>query len=298
MPKSPTDEIELEAKDRRFTALTAGDGPPVLCLHGFPDHNRSYRHQLPALAQAGYQAVSPMLRGYEPKSQGGKAVPEFHPVAMVDDVVEMASQLGDGKPIHIVGHDWGAVLTYLATTLHPKLFRSATTIAVSPFHSAEAGIRNHLNQILNSWYMIFFQLRFFSDRFVQAFDFALIEKLWRDWSPGWQIEPDEMEALKKTFRQPDVLWCALAYYRSTLNPLLSESKRLQELARMPITVPTLVISGATDGCMEPKLFDYINPEMFPSGYRSEQVDGGGHFVHQEKPAEVNALIINWLKTHT
>ena len=61
--------IELEANGLRFRALAEGTGDPVLCLHGFPDHYQSFRHQLPMLADNGYRAVAPMMRGYEPSSQ-------------------------------------------------------------------------------------------------------------------------------------------------------------------------------------------------------------------------------------
>lgn len=289
--------IESAVGERRFTALTAGDGVPVLCLHGFPDHHRTFRHQLPALADAGYRAVAPLLRGYEPSSQGEHKVSDFHPLQIATDVIAWARELGAGSPIHLLGHDWGAIVAYAACGIAPELFRSATTIAVPPLHAMESGMRKYPGQIRNSWYTLFFQLRGVSDRFVARNDFAFIERLWRDWSPGWSCEPEEMEALKATFRQPDVLWYALAYYRATLNPFLADSRELRRRTNEPIDVPTLTITGARDGCMDTRMYDCVDPALFPGGYRTERIPGGGHFVHLECPTEVNRLLLDWLGAH-
>jgi pimeloyl-ACP methyl ester carboxylesterase len=286
--------LELSSEARRFTALAQGEGPLVLCLHGFPDHHRSFRHQLPALAEAGYRAVAPLLRGYEPSSQLRRRVADYHCLAIASDVETWARQLGDGEPVHLVGHDWGAVVASLATAREPGLFRSATSIAVPPMHAVQAGIRRHPGQLRNSWYMLFFQLRGVADRAVAARDFAFLEKLWRDWSPGWRWDPEDMATLKETFRQPDVLWSALAYYRAMLNPMLPESRETRRLSELPIDVPTLAITGERDGCMDTRIFDCLDPALFPKGHRVERIAGAGHFVHQEKPSEVNRLLLEWL----
>ena len=160
-----------------------------------------------------------------------------------------------------MGHDWGGIVTYLVCALEPGLFRSATTIAAPPLQALEIGIRRHPVQIRNSWYTLFFQLRGVADRVVAARDFAFVEKLWRDWSPGWTWDPEDMAALKRTLREPGVLWSALAYYRAMLNPFLADSREVRRRAQQPIEVPTLV------------------------------------FVHQEKPDAVNPILLDWLASH-
>ncbi|MDG2306696.1 MAG: alpha/beta hydrolase [Candidatus Binatia bacterium] len=287
--------ITLEANELRFRCLTAGDGAPVLCLHGFPDHYESFRHQLPALANAGYRAFAPMMRGYEPSSQPGRDVAAHHPMRLASDVVQWARTLGGGEPIHLVGHDWGAIAGALACLVEPTLFRSFTSIAIANFQSVEDGIRHHPIQLRNSWYILFFQLRGIADTIVARNDFAFIERLWRDWSPGWDWEPDEMERLKQTFRQPGVAWSALAYYRAMMHPFLEDSKRTRELTRAPTHVPTLTVTGADDGCMDTRLFDYIDPAQYPKGVRTERFEGAGHFVHQEKPEAFNPMLVDWLR---
>lgn len=287
--------MQLEANGLRFRALVEGEGPPVLCLHGFPDHDESFRHQLPALAASGRRAVSAMMRGYEPASQPGRDVAAYHPVQVARDAIEFARSLGDGRPIHLVGHDWGAIAGAIACLLEPELFRSYTSIAIANFQSVEDGIRHHPNQLRNSWYILFFQLRGLADAVVARNDFAFLERLWRDWAPGWSWDPDAMESLKNTFRQPGVLWSALAYYRAMMNPFLADSRLLREKTRAPTLVPTLAVTGATDGCMETRLFDHVDRSLYPKGVRIERIEGAGHFVHQEKPEEFNALLLEWLE---
>jgi pimeloyl-ACP methyl ester carboxylesterase len=286
--------IELSSAGLRSSALALGEGPPMLCLHGFPDHWESFRHQLGPLAKAGYRAVAPLLPGYEPSSQPSQRVADFHPLRVASHVVAWARELGDGSPIHLVGHDWGAIVSYLACALEPRLFRSLSALAVPPFHAMEAGIRRHPGQLRNSWYIFFFQLRGIADRVVAARDLAFIEKLWRDWSPGWSWDPDDMAALKQRFREPGVLWSALAYYRATLNPMLADSREMRRLSALPLAVPTLAITGARDGCMDTRMYDYVDGALFTQGYRMERLEGAGHFAHQEKPEEVNGLLLDWI----
>jgi len=292
-----TIEIELTVGRRRFTALSAGDGVPVLCLHGFPDHHRTFDLQFPCLVDAGYRPVAPLLRGYEPSSQGPRRVRDYHPMQTASDVVAWARTLGEGRPIHLVGHDWGAIVAYAACATAPELFLSATTLAVPPLHSMEAGIRRYPVQLRNSWYTLFFQLRGIADRVVARNDFAFIERLWRDWSPGWKFPPAEMEALKQTFRQPGVPWFALAYYRATLNPFLDDSRKMRRLADTRVEVPTCVVTGARDGCMDTRIYDFIEKSRFPAGYRMERIADAGHFVHRERPEETNRVLLDWLGRH-
>jgi pimeloyl-ACP methyl ester carboxylesterase len=91
-----------------------------------------------------------------------------------------------------------------------------------------------------------------------------------------------------------VLWSALAYYRATLNPLLGDSREMRHLSALPISVPTLAITGAQDGCMDTRMYDYVDGSQFAQGYRMERLEGAGHFAHQEKPDEVNALLLDWI----
>lgn len=275
------------------TAYALGSGPVVLCLHGFPDHARSFRHQLPALAAAGFRAIAPTLRGYEPSSQPDGKPSSYHPVRIAHDVIAWSRQLSD-QPVHVIGHDWGSVVTDLALHLAPERFARAATIAVPPLGAVQRVPWRLPRQLRLSWYMFFFQLRGVADRAVARDDFAFIERLWRDWSPGWSWDPAEMAELKQTFRKPCVLRAALGYYRATFNPLLADSLAMQKLARRPYDVPLLAITGALDGCLDTRVYDLVDPKLFRAGLRVERIAGAGHFAHQEKPDAINRLLADWL----
>jgi len=286
------DLIELRANGLSFSAHAAGAGPLVLCLHGFPDHAGSFRHQLPALAAAGYRAVAPTMRGYQPSSQPPDG--DYHVVRLAEDVVGWLDHLGVER-CHLIGHDWGAVTAYAVAALAPERLLSLTTLAVPPLRRMGRAVLRHPGQLRNSWYMAFFQLRGLSDRVVARNDWAFLERLWRAWSPGWDWPAEDMAALKRSFAQPGVLTAALGYYRAFASGGPA-ARRTRELLLAPSAVRLLALTGARDGCMDSRLYDLAcDPRDFPpGGLRVERVADSGHFLHQERPAEVNRLLLDWL----
>lgn len=295
----------LSASGMQFSALEGSresaretGRPLVLLLHGFPDHHRTWRSQIPALVAAGYRVVAPLLRGYEPRSQ--PIDDDYHVARLVEDVLGFIDYLGSLR-VHLVGHDWGAIVGYAVAAQAPERLLSLTTVAVPPLRRVAARpqlLRLLPRQLHNSWYVLFFQLRMLSDAALRRRDFALIDKLWRDWSPGFTPPAEEIRLLKRTFRQPGVAAAALAYYRAMLDPFSRASARSRELLRAPVPAPTLVVTGATDGCLDTRLFEpLIRREDFPAGVSLRRIHGAGHFVHQEKPDEFNKLLIGWLRAH-
>lgn len=295
----------LSASGLQFSALegkrpVAGDRhrPVVLCLHGFPDHHRTWRLQIPALTAAGYRVVAPLLRGYEPSSQ--PIDDDYHLVRAVEDVLGWIEYLGCLR-VHLVGHDWGAMIGYQVAAKAPERLHSLTAMAVPHLRRLwpTPGVLRLLpRQLRNSWYIFFFQLRMLSDAALRRDDFALIDRLWRDWSPGFTPPPEEMRLLKRTFRQPGVAAAALGYYRALLDPWTRAAAASRALARAQVPVPTLALTGETDGCCETGLFDWMmRPEDFPRGLEVRRIRGAGHFLHQEKPDDVNAALLHWLRRH-
>lgn len=280
----------------RFSARSCGQGPLVLCLHGFPDNAGSWRHQLPVFADAGYRAVAVTLRGYEPSSvtsTGGYGQAE-----LAADVIAFLDGLGADRA-HLVGHDWGAAIGYAAAAAAPDRFASLTTLAVPHPGRFLTGILGHPRQLRLSWYMFFFQLRGIAERTVSRDDFEFIRRLWRDWSPGWAAPPDVLESVVDALRQPGVLGAALGYYRSALSPgSLPLTRSARRAACFPVPVPTLAISGERDGCIDSRVFrDMMRREDFPAGLEVATIPEAGHFVHQEQPAAVNARLLEWFRRH-
>jgi pimeloyl-ACP methyl ester carboxylesterase len=283
----------LHASGLAFSALEQGEGEVVLCLHGFPDNRRSFRHQLPVLAAAGFRAVAPTLRGYEPDAQPADG--DYHIVRMAEDVVGWIDDLGRER-VHLVGHDWGAVIGYATAAMAPERLASLVTLAIAHPGRIQEGLRKLPSQIRNSWYMLFFQLRGLADLAVEARDWALIGKLWRDWSPGWQPPAEELAAVKQTLALPGVKKAALGYYRAMFDTRSPAARETTRLLRSAIRVPTLALTGARDGCMDTRMHDLtMHAEDFPEGFRVERVRDGGHFLHQEKPEEVNRILLDWLR---
>ena len=197
-----------------FSAQAMGDGPIVLCLHGFPDNAGSFRHQLPALAEVGYRAISLTLRGYEPGSIPGDG--DYTMETIATDILAVIDSLNTG-PVHLIGHDWGAAVAYVAAAAAPERFRSLTVMAVP--HAgrfARDGLRIP-RQLRLSWYMGFFNIPWLSDWVVSRHDYRFIRRLWRDWSPSWQPEPGVLEGVISTLSQPGVRSAALGYYRAALS---------------------------------------------------------------------------------
>ncbi len=283
----------VAARGLTFHTLEEGNGPLALCLHGFPDHARSFRHQLPMLAAAGYRAVAPAMRGYAPTGPAPDG--RYQSAALALDAVALIEALGYDDAI-VIGHDWGALAAYGAALAAPKRVRKLVTAAVPYGAQVSTAFMTSYDQQRRSWYMFFFQTPF-ADVALAHDDFAFLERLWRDWSPGWQFPAAEMTALKETFRQPGVAAAALAYYRAMLNPALQDPALAELQGRIllePIQVPAMVLHGANDGCMGAELVEGM-AAYFPRGLRIEIVPGSGHFLHQERPDVVNALIADFLR---
>jgi len=288
---APHDALVFTNGDLTFSAQAMGEGPVVLCLHGFPDNVDSFRHQLPVLAAEGYRVISLALRGYEPASIPKDG--DYTLESIATDVIAVLDQL-EADPVHLIGHDWGAAIAYVVAAAAPERFKSLITMAVP--HAgrfARDGLRIP-KQLRLSWYMGFFNIPWVSDWVVSRQRYAFIRKLWRDWSPGWQPESGVLERVIDTLAQPGVRGAALGYYRAALSlrALLVSAAE----AHYSVPVPTLALTGELDGCIDSQVFERLMvPVDFPAGMTCRRVVDAGHFLHQEQPAAVNALILEWLE---
>jgi pimeloyl-ACP methyl ester carboxylesterase len=274
-----------------FAAGLENDGPLVVCLHGFPDSAHTWRHLLPRLADAGFRAVAPFLRGYAPTEVPSDG--RFQTAASAMDALALRDALGGGPDSVIIGHDWGAIITHIAANVRPDAFAKVVTMAVPPGNAVGVAFLSNLAQIKRSWYMFFFQHPF-ADFVVGANDLAYIDMLWADWSPGFDAT-EELELLKPSLRDPANLQAALGFYRATLGAGYNDPA-LQSAQDMSSTIPPqplLYIHGRTDGCMGSEVAEFAAAELTPNA-RARFIDGAGHFMHLEKSAEVNDIILSFL----
>lgn len=295
-----SDEIQvIELANATMSARVYGpqDGVPVLCLHGFPDTAFSFRHQVAPLVENGFRVIVPTMPGYEPSSLSPDG--RYFLPPMAETILELLDQVAPDQKVHIVGHDWGAYVTFLCAIMAPERFLSATQMAVPhPIRMREA-LKRVPKQIKNSWYIFFFQLPGLPERLIKRKNFAFLEWIWRKWSPGWAWEGEAMDDLKRAFSDDRVLDAALRYYRDTFALKDPRAQRNLDLSLQENKVPTLGLAGKLDGCIDAAVFaGALQERDFPNGLKVEVIAGAGHFLHQEKPAVVNPILLDWLKTHS
>lgn len=294
MPAAPPaiTEGSIEANGLTFGYLAAGEGPLALCLHGFPDSAWSWRHLLPELAAAGYRAVAPFLRGYVPTAVPADGL--YQPGAIASDAIALHQALGGDADAVLIGHDWGALASYAAAGHAPERWKRVVVAAVPPAATVAQAFFSY-DQLQRSWYMFFFQSPL-SDLAVPMDDLAFIDRLWQDWSPGFDGSTFAAQA-KDCMRDPANLAAALGYYRATLGAgaRSPEYDQIEAAGALPLTMPALYLHGADDGCMGAELIDDGVLTSLPAeGSRYELVPDAGHFLQVEQPEAVNRLIVDFL----
>ena len=247
---------------------------------------------MPQLAEAGYRAVAPFMRGYAPS-----AVPSdgcYQTAMLARDANALHEILGGDSDAVIIGHDWGAPSVYGAALDAPSRWRKVVGMAVPPTAALGLAFVQNLEQVKRSWYMFFFQ-HGLADLVVSANNFAFIDMLWRDWSPEYDASVD-LEFVRKSLADPKNLQAALGYYRAALgdgyrDPQLSELQN-QMGSGVP-TQPLLYLHGANDGCIGADVVESAK-SMAPANVKFEVVAAAGHFLQLEQPEKVNKLICQFL----
>jgi pimeloyl-ACP methyl ester carboxylesterase len=282
----------VEANGVSFHYLEAGHGPLALCLHGFPDDAYTYSELLPALARAGFRGVAPFMRGYAPTSPAPDG--RYQAVLLAQDALALIDALGGGRAF-VVGHDWGATAAYGAAALAPERIARLVTLGAAHPAAFRGPLATSYERHKGIWHAYFFQMPF-AEQVVAANDFAYLEAWWRDASP--ELDPTPViERVKATFRQPGVVTAALSYYRHSFHPANRDPalQALQERASTaPTAVPTLALHGTRDRPGRLEAFEGMD-DLFTKGLEKVVFPGAGHFVHVERPVEVNRRIVEFFQ---
>jgi len=308
-PTFPAAEV-IHTGEIRMAVHMAGEGPPVLLVHGFPELAFSWRHQLPALAAAGYRAIAPDMRGYG-GSDKPEGVHEYTIQKLIGDLVGLMDALGIDRPL-LVGHDWGALVTWQMALLRAE--RMAGLVALNiPFFR-----RPPIDPILwmrlklgKEFYIVDFQRsdeadrRFAEDpaRFIDVMmrkrrvnrnrpsgkrqPLSLLRMLSRD-EPGGEVllTPAELRYYADAFAAGGFTG-PINWYRNWTHNWKSTRGVAQT-----VRVPSLFIGASDDAIISPRQIEAMRADV--SDLEIRMIEDCGHWTQQEKPVELNAIMLEWM----
>lgn len=286
------ESLNLTANGIAFHALADGppDGPLVLCLHGFPELGRSWRHQLPALAAAGYRAVAPDLRGYGRTELRGP----YDLRTLVDDAEGLVAALGRAQAT-VVGHDWGGAVAWSVAALRPSLVERLVVLNCPPPHDLARAMLRSPAQLRRSWYIFFFQLPRLPERRMAANCAEVVARALVGGSHRrgvWSL--DELAAYRVAFARPGRAKAAIDWYRASFRRSLRPRRRRP----LPLVeAPTLVLWGREDRFLGRELAapDRLRRSLADGNEPTVVlIDDAGHFVQNEAPERVNDELLRWL----
>jgi pimeloyl-ACP methyl ester carboxylesterase len=311
----------IETNGIRMHIAEQGQGPLVILCHGFPESWYSWRHQIPALAAAGYHVVAPDQRGYG-KTDRPEAIEDYNMLQLAGDIVGLVKALGEEKAI-IVGHDWGAAVAAQASLLRPDLFRATILLSVpfSPRRKGATAPMEAAKQMPGNkiFYQVYFQqpgvaeaelekdvrrsilmMLYYASgdapatqRFTGFFDrgggmlsaYTVPEKL-----PAW-IQNEDLDIYAQQFKESG--------FRGPLNWYRNIDRNWKAGAAMldaRLTQPALFIAGEHDVVVAgfgKGAYERLEENM-PQLRKKVLIPGKGHWIQQESPAEVNRLMIEFL----
>ncbi len=303
----------------RLRITEQGEGPLVLLLHGWPELSYSWRHQIPALAGAGWHVVAPDMRGYG-GSEAPEAIAHYTVLHLIGDLVALVAELGEREAV-IVGHDWGANIAWTAALLRPDLFRAVAALSV-PFRPRGpipplAAVRR---AGLDRFYWIYFQEPGVAEAELEADPVASLRRILFTGSgdapkreglaltlpegggfltgtidpsalPGWLTEQD-LQTMAASFRRTGFRG-GLNYYRN----LDRNWELLSPWQGARVAPPALFMAGTRDVVINSPIATGWQEAMaayVPNLRDAVLVEGGGHWIQQERPAEVNAALLGFL----
>ena len=251
-----------------------GQGSPVVLLHGFPDSGRLWRHQVPALAGAGFQVIVPDLRGYG-RSDKPEAVEAYSMTQLAGDVMAILADLDVGRA-HVVGHDWGAGLAWVLASFAPERVDRLVVLSVGN----PVTFRRTIEQCQRSWYMLLFQFPGIAERW-------LTDDNWANLRRSGHPDADQVIA---DLEANGSLTPGLNWYRANVAP---ESWVGPPVRLPPVQAPTMGIwSTGDDALTEVQMTD--SAENVAGPWRYERLDGPGHWLQLDAPDRVNALLLDFL----
>lgn len=264
-----------------FDTLGAGpvDGRGVLLLHGFPEDAGSWEHQLVALGDAGHRAVAVDQRGYSPGVRPGD-VGDYRLDHMVTDALAVADALG-WERFDVVGHDWGAAVAWALAAGHTDRVRTLAAVSTPHPGALAAALRASAEQRAQFAYQAFFRQEGTAEEALLADGAAQLQALF-----DGRVPPERVQRYAARFAEPGALTPALNWYRAPRAP-----------ATPAVTVPTLYVWSTGDLAFG-RLAAETTAEWVHGPYRFEVLDGVSHWIPEETPERLGALLLAHLAAHS
>ena len=284
-------EQTVRANGLSFHVLAAGGGDRLaLCLHGFPELGFSWRAQLPVLAQEGWLAWAPDLRGYgaTDRPQGMR---EYAIEKLMDDVAALIDASGCRETL-LIAHDWGGVIAWYFALRRVRPLARLVVMNLPHPGVFDRVLRSSWRQRLRSWYVLFFQLPWLPERVLGARRARFVTEAFRGMAVNKDRFPEDvLDVYRQAALQPGALTAMVNYYRALVRG--GGATRMRSLGFPKLDVPTLMIWGEQDTALGVELT--YGTEDFVSDFTLQRLPNASHWVQQDAPDEVNALLRAWLR---
>jgi len=264
----------LNVNGLRMHVMSAGEGPAVLLMHGFPDTHLVWRKQVGPLVSAGYRVIVPDMRGYG-QTDAPATVSAYRSKYICDDMLALLDVLGVQKA-RLVGHDWGALIGWLLCMRAPE--RIEQYVALSVGHPA-AFARAGLMQRLRSSYMLWFMLPLLAEQSLSFNDFHALRK--------FTAERGQHDIWRRSLREPGRLTAALNYYRANVPRMMLPGGKFDAVA-----VPAMGVWSSRDVALtEEQMRD--SAQFASKGFRYERIEGADHWLQLTAAEHLNALLLDF-----
>lgn len=278
---------EVEANGLTFEVAEAGEGDHlILCLHGFPELNYSWRHQMPLLASMGYRVWAPNQRGYGATSRPAR-VEDYTADKIVADAAALFDASG-AKKLTLVAHDWGGAIAWLFAINRARPIERLVVMNL-PHPKCFAAALRHWPQRKRSWYMAFFQLPWLPERFLLANDAAGIRRAFKGMAIDKSRFPDAvLDVYARAAQRPGAATAMINWYRAAARK--PGGLALRNDGR--VEVPTLIVWGEEDSALGLETLD--GTDRYVADLTIRRLPAVSHWVQQEAPEKVNAILAEWL----
>ncbi|WP_055586273.1 alpha/beta fold hydrolase [Peterkaempfera griseoplana] len=287
----PWTHRDVAANGARFHIAEIGEGPLVLLVHGWPQFWWTWRHQLTALADAGYRAVAMDVRGVG----GSDRTPRgYDPANMALDITGVIRSLGE-RDAALVGHDTGGFLAWVAAVMRPSLVRRLVVVSAAHPRRLRRALLTDRRQIAAYEHVLGFQRPWVPERQLVADGAAQVARYLRGWTSVGSFDEKALDEYRRAMQIPSTAHCSVEPYRWLMRSMARpDGFQFSRRMKRPVRVPTLHLHGAQDPVLLTSTATGAG-EYVQASYRWQLLDDVGHFPHEEDPAQFTAELVEWLR---